>query len=209
MKILWGVLVFLSTSAFATENQIEFNFGRGTPLSSIQAGGSSDRAGSRGTNWSADFLHQNGPRSYAGLGGGQFRSNDNVSETFLPNASSTITSKITSILLLTRVDLPSQSRMVIYVIAGLGWARNSLTITAMSGQGTLMDDSRDTLAYATGLGADYALNDRLIIGVEARYQGALKRTFDLTPQGQAITGVGSVQTSMNVFMLGVKAGIKY
>jgi opacity protein-like surface antigen len=209
MKKLLSILVFASTFCFGTENQIEFNLGRGTPLSSIQAGGSSDRAGSRGTAWSANFLHQAGPRYYVGLGGGQFRSNDNVSGTFVPNTPSTISSKITSILILTRVDIPSQSRLTPYVIAGIGWARNSLTVTARSGPGTLLDDSRNTVAYASGVGADYALSDRLFIGVEARYHNALKRTFTLTPQGQTTTGQSSVQTSLGVFMLGARAGIKY
>jgi opacity protein-like surface antigen len=208
-KIQLSVLLFVSTTALATTNQLDFNFGRGTPQSYIQAGGSSDHAGSRGTNWSADFLHQNGPHTYIGLGGGQFRSNDNVSETFVPNASSTIRSKTSSILLLTRVDIPSRSRIVMYVLAGVGWARNSLSITAMPGQIALLEQSKDCLAYASGIGADYALSDRLFIGVEARYQGSFRRTYDLTPAGTTLTGVNSMDTSMNVILLGVKVGIKY
>jgi opacity protein-like surface antigen len=209
MKKRLSMLLFVSTASFATVNQIDFNFGRGSPLSFIQADGSSDRAGSRGTSWSADFLHATGPGTYVGLGGGQFRSNDNVSQTFVPNTTSTIHTKSSTILILTRADMPTDTRLVPYLIAGLGWARNSLSVTAMSGQGTLLEDSHNTLAYATGLGLDYALNDRLFIGMEARYQGALKQTYDLTPQGQATTGVTSMQSSMNVFLWGVKAGFKY
>ena len=56
----------------------------------------------------------------------------------------------------------------------------------MSGQKLLINDCRrNTLGYATGIGIDYAMSDRLFIGAEARYQSALKRTFALTPQGQA------------------------
>jgi len=200
--------MLVAPSSFAVVNQIEFNLGRGTPLSSIQAGGSSDRAGARGTEWSADFLHQTGPQVYFGIGGGHFRSDDNVSQTFVPNANSTITSKTTSILLLSRVDLAAPSRMVPYVIAGIGWARNSLSVTAVP-NGTILEDSRDTVGFATGLGMDYALNDRLFIGIEARYQSSLQRTFDLTAVGSSTTGTNSIQTPMNVFHLGVKAGIKY
>src|SRR5258706_9459148 len=181
MRFLYCALLLVTSSALATVNQIEFNLGRGTPLSSIQAGGSSERAGSRGTEWSADILHSSGSRSYIGLGGGQFRSNDNVSQTFVPNTTSTISSKVSSVLLLTRVDFPSQSRTVLYAIAGLGWARNSLTLTDRTGVGTLLDESKDTLAYATDIGLDYPLTDRLLIGVEARYQRSLKQKFFLTP----------------------------
>jgi len=209
MKKRLCLLVLASTSCYATVNQIDFNFGRGSPLSFIQADGSSDRAGSRGTSWSADFLHATGPGTYVGLGGGEFRSNDNVSQTFVPNTNSTIRTKSSTILILTRADMPTDSRLVPYLIAGIGWARNSLSITAMPGQGTLLEDSKNTFAYATGAGLDYALNDRLFMGIEARYQGAFKQTYDLTPQGQATTGINSIQSSMNVFLLGVKAGFKY
>ena len=181
MKKLLSILVFASTVASATTNQLDFNLGRGTPLSYVQAGGSSDHLGSRGTEWSADFLHQNSARTYVGIGGGQFRSNDNVSETFVPNSSATLSSRTSTILLLTRADLSSRSKMVIYALAGIGWAKNSLQITAMPGQPAILKDSKDTLAYATGLGADYPISDRLFFGVEARYQSSMKRTFDLTP----------------------------
>src|SRR5258708_148887 len=209
MSKLFGILVLMSSSVFATVNQLEFDVGRGTPQSSLQAGGSSERAGSRGTDWSVDSLHHYNDRTSFGFGGGQFRSNDHVSETFIPNTSSTISSKITSILILSKVDFPSQSKMTLYVIAGIGWSKNSILITDRTGTGTLMDQSHDTMAFATGMGADYPLSDRLVIGVEARYRSSLKRTFDLTPAGRALTGVGSIQSPLNVFTLGVKAGIRY
>jgi len=207
MKKLLSLLILGSTSCFAAVNQLEFNLGRGTPLSTIQAGGSSDREGARGTDWSADFLHQAGPQVYWGIGGGHFRSDDNVSQTFVSNANSMITSKTTSVLLLSRVDLAPPSRMVPYAIAGIGWVRNTLSVT--SEQGTIIDDSKNTVGFATGLGMDYALSDRLFIGLEARYQSSLKSTFDLTAMGSSTTGTSSVQTSMSVLMQGVKAGIKY
>jgi opacity protein-like surface antigen len=208
MKKLLIVLFLAPASCFAIENQLEFNLGRGTPLSSIQAGGSSDRDGSRGTEWSADFLHQVGRQVYVGLGGGHFKSNDNVSETFVSNAESTIVSRMTSVFVLGRADLAPPSNLVPYFIAGVGWVRNSLTVTTVPG-GILLEDSKNTLGFATGLGLDYALSSKLFIGIEARYQTSLKRTFDLTPAGQTVTGQGNVQTPLNIFMLGVKAGIKY
>ena len=207
MKRFLILLLFVQAPCWATVNQLEFNLGRGTPLSSIQAGGSSDREGSRGTDWSADFFHAAGPQVYWGIGGGHFRSNDNVSQTFVPNADSTITSKTTSILILTRADLAPPARTVPYVIAGIGWVRNSLSVT--TSDTTLIDQSKNTVGFATGLGLDYALSDRFFIGLETRYQYALKRTFDLTAAGSAITGTNSVQTSMSVLTVGVKAGIKY
>jgi opacity protein-like surface antigen len=106
------------------------------------------------------------------------------------------------------VDLSPPSKLMPYFIAGVGWVENSLSVTAAPG-GTLLDDSKSTIGFTTGLGMDYALNDRLFIGIDARYQTSLQRSFDLTPAGQAITGQGSVQTALDVFMLGVKAGVKY
>ncbi|MFA5975150.1 MAG: outer membrane beta-barrel protein [Elusimicrobiota bacterium] len=204
----------------ASENQLEFNLGRGFPSSSIQAGDRSDRVGARGTEWSANLLHHlAGKRAYWGLGGGQFRSNDNVSQTFVPNAFSTITSKATTVLVLLRTDLSAQSRFVPYFIGGLGWAQNSLSVVAVPNStwtdtGTsesrkLLKDSKNTLGYAYGLGLDYALNDRLLIGVEARYQGSLKNTYEMTPAGAAATGQNSVRAPLNLFATSVKAGIKY
>jgi opacity protein-like surface antigen len=219
VKKLLSLLMFLSTSSFATVNQIELNLGRGTPVSSIQAGGSSDRDGSRGTDWSADFLHLAGPQYYFGVGGGQFRSNDNVSETFVPNANTTIRSKVSSILLLSRTDLPSQTKMVPYFIAGIGWVKNSLSVTSLpqtvwsdtgtSEQRTLVSDSKNTVGFAAGAGLDYALVQNAFIGIEFRYQSSLSRNFDLTAVGNSTVGQGSLRTSMNILMLGVKAGIKY
>ncbi len=218
-RFLWGLLALLGSPCRATVNQIEFNLGRGSPLSSIQAGGSSDRAGSRGTEWSADFLHQANPRLYWGLGGGQFRSNDHVSQTFVPNALSTISSRASTILILSRTDLSFGSKYVPYMIAGVGWTRHSLLVAAVPGapwtdtgtseSRTLLEESKNTLGYAYGLGLDYALSDGLFIGVEARYQGSLKNTFAFVPTGVAATGQTSVQTSLNLFTAGVKAGFKY
>ncbi len=209
MRFLYFTLVFAASSALATMNQIEFNLGRGAPISSIQAGGSSDTAGSRGTNWSADLMHRVGPRSYLGIGGGQFRSNDNVSQTFVPNSNSTLSSRSSSVLLLTRVDIPARSKMIPYALAGIGWGRNTLTVTDRLGAGTIIDQSKDTLAFATGLGLDYPLTDRLLIGIEGRYQSALKKSFSLSPAGRALTGTDSIQSSLNVLMWGVKVGIQY
>lgn len=219
LYLLGGLLTLLVSPCIATVNQIEFNLGRGSPLSFIQAGGSSDRAGSRGTEWSADFLHQANPRLYWGLGGGQFRSNDNVSQTFVPNAISTLSARSSTILLLSRTDLSSGSKYVPYMIAGVGWTRHSMLIAAVpetswadtgtSESRTLLEKSKDTLGYAYGLGLDYALTDALIIGVEARYQGSLKNTFDFSPAGVAITGQNNVQTSLNTFTASVKVGFKY
>lgn len=219
MKTLFSLLILLTVPCWAEENQIEFNLGRGSPWSSIQAGGSSDRPGARGTEWSADILHQAAPRVYWGIGGGQFRSNDNVSQTFVPNAVSTLSSKATSILILARTDLPSRTKIVPYFIAGVGWVRNSLSVAAVphstwADTGTaesrnLLSASRNTVGYMYGIGADYELTSRILIGVEARYQSSLKSTFDWTPAGTAATGQNNVQSSLSVFMAGVKAGIKY
>ena len=203
----------------AVVNQLEFNLGYGTPLSSVQAGGSSEKQGAKGDAWSADFLHQAGPNVYFGLGGGQFRSHDHVSETFASNALSTITSKTTTIFFLTRTDLGPPARMVPYLIAGIGWVKNTLSVTATpsttwsntgtSEQRTFLNDSLDTVGYASGIGLDYPISDRLYFGIEARYQGSLKRTYTLNSEGQTATGQSNIQTPVNVFLLGLKAGIKY
>src|SRR5450755_58939 len=100
MKKLVSLWLLVASPAWATTNLIEFQLGRGTPISSMQAGGSSDHIGSRGTDWSADFLHQADPQFSFGIGGGQFRSNDHESTTFLPAADTTLRSRTTSILLL-------------------------------------------------------------------------------------------------------------
>jgi len=218
-RLIGALLVLAAVPGRAAENLLEFNLGRGFPWSSIQAQGSSERSGSRGTAWSADFLHRTAPYVAWGLGGGQFRSNDNVSQTFLANAISTITSKTTSVLLLARTDVPSSSTLTPYFIVGLGWVRNTLSVAAVPGAtwtdtGTtesrpLLHDSKDTFGYAYGLGLDYALNDRLVVGIEARYESSLKSTYNLTPAGSAVTGLNSIQSSLTLFTAGVKVGIKY
>lgn len=219
LRRLFAIAILLPQACFAASNQLELNLGRGTPLSSIQTGGSSDRLGSRGTEWSADILHSAGGPVYLGLGGGQLRSNDNVSQTFVPNAATTIRSKISSVFVLSRLDLPTQTKLLPYFIAGVGWVEDSVTITSLpkatwldtgtSERRSILDDSKQTVGFVTGLGLDYPLTDRLLIGVDARYQTSAKRTFNLTPQGAAITGQSSVQTPMNIFTFGVKAGIRY
>jgi opacity protein-like surface antigen len=219
MRFFLSVFLLATTPVLVLANQFDFNLGRGTPLSSIQAGGSSDSAGSRGTEWSADLLHQTNGPLYLGLGGGMLRSNDNSSDTFVPGAHSTIRSRRSSILVLSRTDLGPPARMVPYLIAGIGWARNSLTVTAVpagvwndtgtSEQRTLMEESRNTVGYVTGIGLDYMMTSRIVIGIEGRYQGSIQRPFDLTPAGQAATGVSNIPTSLNSYTVGVKAGVKY
>src|ERR1700690_1617188 len=126
MKKLLCLWLLVASPAWATTNLIEFQLGRGTPISSMQSLGSSDHIGSRGTDWSADFLHQADSQFSFGLGGGQFRSNDNTSTTFWPGADTVIRSRTSSILILSRTDIPSRSKMAPYVIAGVGWVKNSI-----------------------------------------------------------------------------------
>ena len=88
MKTLFSLLVLVSTVCRATENQIEYAYGRGTPRSAVDAGTGSDREGDRGPAWSADLLHEESNHVYLGVGGGQFHSDDRVSGTFVPQANS-------------------------------------------------------------------------------------------------------------------------
>lgn len=207
VKKLAGILILLSTACFATENQVDFIFGRGTPQSAAQAGSLFQEDGSRGESWSADILHRMGRQLSIGIGGGQFSSDDNTSTSFIPNAASTVSSKMTSILLLGRLDLSPNPKFIPYVIAGIGWVRNSLTVT--SDPITVVDDSESAFGYAAGIGADVALTDRIFLGVEARYQGSTRRSFDMTSQGEALAGQSSVDTALKIVILGLKASVRY
>ena len=207
MKKLFAVALFVSTPVFGTTNQIDFTFGHGSPLASIQAQGSTEQDGLRGSFWSADALHHVSNQLYLGMGIGHFHSADNNSSTFIANTLSTISSQKTSTLLLGRMDLVPGTRITPYAIAGLGWVKNSLTVA--SDQGTLVDESKSTFGYTGGLGVDVLLSDRLLIGVEARYEGSPAQHFALTPTGQAASGQMDLRTSIDLFSFGLKAGIKY
>jgi len=219
MKKLAALLILVSTACFATENQIDFTLGRGSPQSAARAGNLFQEDGSQGLNWSADFLHKIARQVSIGIGGGHFSSGDNTETTFVPNTSSTVSSKMTSILALGRLDLTSSAKFVPYVIAGIGWARNSLTVSALpdstwsdtgtSESRTLVDDSGSALGYAAGAGVDVALSDRIFLGVEARYQGSTRRSFDVTPQGESVMDQGSVSTALKMVILGIKAAVRY
>ena len=212
MRKFWILALLAAEACYATTNQLEFSYGRGSPESSIQANGSSESEGDRGHDWSADWLHQSGPQIYWGFGGGHFSSADHTSSTFVSvsNTVSTISSKSTNIFLLSRIDISPSPRLVPYAIFGTGWDRTSITASAASAvTTTLIDDTHNTLGYMVGGGIDLPLTSYLYIGAEARYQGALQRNFDLTPAGQELTDQGSVQSTMKVFSLNVKAGIKY
>ena len=213
---------FNASLCFAVEsdNQVEFYLGHGSPLSTVQASGSSDRAGSQGDVWSADIMHHVNYQFYLGLGGGQFRSSDNVSQTYLPNANSSISTRSSSIFILSHQDLPASSpNLVPYVLGGIGWVRNTLTITAIpvapwpdtgtSEQRTLMEDSRDSIGIAAGAGMDWTLTSALFFGGEVRYQYALARSFSTTPKGQSTTGQSSASSSMNNLFYSLKLGVKY
>jgi len=207
MKKFLPFIFLISAPALASTNQLDFMWGRGTPLNSIQAQGSAERDGLRGSFWAFDAMHHISNQLYLGVGIGHFTSADNNSATFIPNANSIIDSRKTSSLLLGRMDLIPGGRWVPYAIAGAGWVKNSLTVT--SDQGTLVDDSKSTLGYAGGLGLDLILGDRLLIGIEARYEGSLAQTFGMTPTGVAASGQTGVRTSLNLFLVGLKAGVKY
>ena len=218
-SILLVLTLLIAPECFAVQNRLEYELGHGDPLSSVQANGSSDRAGSQGTVWSADILHFMGNQFYLGLGGGQFRSGDNVSQTFVPNANSTLSSTSSSILILSRQDVSVNQRFVTYLVAGIGWVKNTLTITAVpvtnwadtgtSEQRTLWDHSRDSIAFAAGAGLDWNLTSSLYAGAEVRYQNALSRNFPTTPVGQATTGQTSTSTSMNNLFYALKIGVTY
>ena len=73
----------------------------------------------------------------------------------------------------------------------------------------LLDDSQSTFGYAGGAGLDYTLTQALVFGVEVRYQGSLKKSYALTAQGAAATGLSSIDTSLDVLTATLKIGIKY
>ena len=207
MKRIFILMLLFSAPALASTNQLDFMWGRGTPLNSIQAQGSAERDGLRGTFWTFDALHKVSDRFYFGVGIGHFTSADNNSSTFVANSESTLDSRKTSSLLLGRMDLIPGGRWVPYLIAGAGWVKNSLTVS--SDQGTLVDDSKSTLGYVGGFGMDLILGDRLLLGLEARYEGSLAQTYAMTPVGIAASGQTGVRTSLNLFLIGLKAGVKY
>jgi len=106
------------------------------------------------------------------------------------------------------MNLGASTHFVPYAIVGLGWVKNSLTVYS-SQQGTIIDDSKSTVGYAGGLGVDLLLTDRLILGVEARYEGSPAQHFGMSAAGAAASGVTDVRTSANLFTIGLKAGVKY
>jgi opacity protein-like surface antigen len=209
MKKLLVLFLFTSVPALGSTNQIDFLWGRSSPQGSIQANGSTEQDGLRGTSWSFDALHQASEYFYLGFGFGDFSSADNNSTTFIPgNTVSTIDSQKTSTLILGRMNLGASSHFLPYAIAGLGWVKNSMTVYN-SGQGTVIDDSKSTFGYAGGLGVDLLLTDRLILGMEARYEGSPAQHFGMSAAGAAASGVTDVRTSANLFTVALKAGVKY
>jgi opacity protein-like surface antigen len=207
MKKLLTVILFVSAPAFGTTNQLDFMWGRCSPLGSVQAQGSTEQDGLRGSCWNADALHHVSDRFYIGMGFGQFRSADNNSTTFMANSIATISSRKTSTLLLGRMDLTTTSHFVTYAIAGLGWVQNSLTVN--SDQGTIVDQSRSTFGFSGGLGFDVLVTQALVIGIETRYDGSPAQHFGMTAAGAAATGQTDLRTSADLFSVGLKAGIKY
>jgi len=213
------VLIFASVYCHATTNQLEFNYGRGSPRGSYHFGDFVNQEGPLGPQWSADFLHKASNYEYLGLGGGHFNSGDDISQAFAPNANSTISLKTTTIMALGRIDLAPSPKLTPYLLLGVGWIRHSLNVTATpltawSDTGTteprvLVEDSKSTLGYAAGLGLDLALTDRLFIGIEAKYQGSVKRSFGVTPAGQAAIGQTQVTVPLGAILVGAKVGMKY
>jgi opacity protein-like surface antigen len=173
----------------------------------VDLGYGSSQEGSRGTEWSADFLHKTANHVYFGVGGSEFRSKDTVNGSLVPGTTSVTRSKMSSIMGLVRADLNGTPKAQTYLIGGLGWVKHSLSITA---DGTsLVNDSKDAFGYMAGIGLDFALNDRLLIGVEGRYQGSVRKEFPLTPEGAAVAHQPSISVPLSVFFVGLKAGIKY
>jgi len=207
MKRVFAITFFIAAPAFGFTNQIDFSMGRGSPLDSIQAQGSSEQDGLRGSYWSLDALHHASDRFYLGFGTGHFSSADNNSSTFAAHTNSTISSHKTPLMILGRMDFGAESHFVPYAIVGLGWVKNSLTVT--SDQGTLIDQSKSTLGYSGGLGMDIILGDRLLVGLEARYEGSPAQHFAMTSLGAAASGQTDVHTSINLFSVGLKAGVRY
>ncbi len=218
MKWIW-VTLLLAAPAWSFENQVEFNWGHGVPQATVSVGNSSDELGSSGNVWSADILHLASRQTYLGLGGGQYRSGDNTSGSFIRNTQSTLAAKTSSVLILGRIDFPHSSKLVTYVIGGIGWVRNSLSITAYptglwndsasAEQRTFLSTAKSTLGFAGGLGLDLDLTQTLVFGIEGRYQTSLKQYFDLTPEGQAATGQTSISSLLKIYTICFKVGIKY
>ena len=219
MKRFLALLFLAASPSLAFDNLFDFNFGRGLPMSELQAGGSSDHAGSLGTAWSADLLHMARPGLYVGLGGGQFRSNDNESSTYLANASTIIRSRSSQIMILTRQDLTYKPDAIPYVIEGIGWVQNSVVMTSRPNttwadtgtneQRTLVHDTNNTVGFAIGAGMDFNLTNALFAGAEVRYQRALNENFKTTPAGLAATGQSDFDTPLKTLFYTVKLGLRY
>jgi opacity protein-like surface antigen len=201
------LILFLPSMSTATTNLISLNIGRGTPESSIQATGSSDLNGASGQAWSFDAFHLVSPQVYLGLSTGHFSAGDNTSLTFVPNTTTTISSKVTSSLILGRLDLTPGGKAVPYLIGGIGWAKNSIVVTSDSV--TLVNDSKNTFEYGVGGGIDFAWTDHLFIGAEGRYQGSYKSSYNMTQEGVAATGRNSLSTGNTVLIFTVRAGVMY
>jgi opacity protein-like surface antigen len=219
MKKYFILFFFLSTTVWAKENQIDFMLGRGTPQSSAQVADRFQLLGSRGPEWSVDIMHRIARQLSLGLGGGHFSSGDNTSTTWVSNTNSTLSSHMSTVFILGRLDLAPNPKFIPYLLAGVGWARSSLSATATpvstwADTGTaesrlILDDAKISLGYAAAAGVDIALNDRIFVGVEARYQAATARNFDLTAQGRAVTGQNNVDSAIKMIILGVKAAVRY
>jgi len=213
------LLLLVCSPAWAVVNKLEYEYGRGSPRGSYHFGDWIKQEGPRGPEWSADFLHESSERVYVGIGGGHFHSGDEVSQTLVPNTDATFSTRMTSILALGRLDLSSNPKLMPYAIVGIGWVRYSLVVqgvpatswsdTGTSESRTLVDDAKNTVGYTAGLGVDLAVTDRLYIGIDARYQGAVKQHFDTSAAGQVATGTKELTVPLGAFLLGAKVGVKY
>nr|AEQ20592.1 hypothetical protein [uncultured bacterium CSLF42] len=203
----------------ADSNQIEFNFGRATPSNSLQAGPDDQQLGGSGLAWSIDALHQMGKYFDIGLGGGHYHSSPNQSTLFLPNSTTALSSRSTNILLLGRINFNAGSRGTFYAIGGLGWARNTLALTASpatpwTDTGTmesrvLINTSKDTFCYMGGVGLELPLWGSFLIGGDIRYQGTTSAGYSLTPSGASLVGRTDLRTAVNAILMSLKVGIKY
>lgn len=226
MKTLQALL--LSCVVFVPQlhsHSISANLGTSIPLTDVDVtgiGGGKEKAGSAGLSIGGQYLYNLRKDIGIGLDINFASSGDKESSTFLTGANSTLSSKTTSVLAVGKKNFLEDKKVSPYVLVGLGFGINNLTIDAKpttgfvwSNTGTaeernLADSTKTTFAGALALGLDIAITEALFVGGEARYMFTSSATYEPSPAIKAAyPQLSGVEGSINRMNLTVALGYKF
>ncbi len=203
--------------------QFSIDFGLAAPVSRIDfsdIGGGTGNDGDVGPLIGFQYLYSLDPHWAAGIDFNYFHRATTDSYGLLPNSDSNVAGNDVVALALVKFDFLPQDRVQPYAAAGVGIARNSMTVDATPNPGfawsdtgtdeprRLVDGSAWAAAYSLRAGLDFLTYWSTVLSFELGWTHVASATYDATSSGRAL-GLGGVSAGVDAITVAGRWGWRF